>query len=262
MSRVAAIGLLALAATLGARPGAVQAQGARAQALVDQVIAVHGGMEAWSTLKDLAFTITSVTQAPTGDATGARVSLYYLKRPDKIRVETLTGQGLRIEGFDGRRPWVVLGGQPVTGADALKRAHFQAVNWWYWMGIPFKLRDPGVILRHQGSATILGLPVEVLDVTFEPGVGHTSDHFTYYVDPESHQIRFVTVRLQPGIWPGVGSSTPSWSAWLDYKPVGPFTMHTKRILYSGLDLGTKRAVALFADFRINSGLSDQLFTAP
>ena len=233
-----------------------------AQALVERVIAAHGGLEAWTRLQDLSFTSTRVTLTPAGDVTGARVSLHLLKRPDKSRVETLTGQGLLIEGFDGRRAWVTLAGQPDQSPAALTRAHFQAVNWWYWMGIPFKLKDPGVIVRHAGTATVQGQPVEMLDVTFRPGVGLTSDHFTYYVDPASAHIRAVRVELQPGVWPGVGGGPPSWSAWDGYRTVGPFTIHTRRIQYADPELTERRSIALFGDFRIDSHLPDRLFTAP
>ncbi len=230
--------------------------------MLDRVIAAHGGTEAWTTLRDLTFTLTRVTLTPRGEAAGARVSLYRLKRHGKARVETVTGRGLLVEGFDGERPWITLDGKPVTDADALKRAHFQSVNWWYWMGIPFKLKDLGAIVRQQPMITLQGKPVDVLEVTFQPGVGQTNDRFTYFVDPETHHILAVELQLQPGVWPGVGGPTPSRSTWHDYKSVGPFTLHTRRIFYGNPELTERRAVAFFEDFLVNAGLPDSLFRSP
>jgi hypothetical protein len=255
-------GLLVLGVALAGLPAPAVAQNANAEALLDNVIAAHGGMQAWEGLRDMTFTLTRVALTPQGDVAGAGVSLYFMKRDGKARVESVTGKGLLVQGFDGQRPWVTLAGKPETGQEARKRAHFQAVNWWYWMGIPFKLKDPGVILRAKGAATFRGKSVQALEVTFQPGVGATNDRYTYYIDPESHHILFVEFQLQPGVWPGVGGPAPSRSAWLDYKQEGPFRMHTKRIFYGNPELTDKRATILFRDFQFNTGLSDQLFGAP
>ncbi len=255
-------GLLVLGLALLGFPAPAVAQDANAEALLDKVIAAHGGTQAWESLRDMTFTLTRVALTPQGDVADAGVSLYFMKRNGKARVESVTGKGLLVQGFDGQRPWVTLAGKPETGQEALKRAHFQAVNWWYWMGIPFKLKDPGVILRAKGAATFRGKPVQALEVTFQSGVGATNDRYTYYIDPESHHIVFVEFQLQPGVWPGVGGPNPNRSAWLDYKKQGPFTMHTGRIFYGNPELTDKRATILFRDFQFNTGLSDQLFGAP
>lgn len=261
-SNAAITGVLALGMALLGFPGSANGKDPQAQALMKRVIAVHGGMKAWDNLKDMRFTITRVALSPKGDVAGARVSLYYMKRHAKTRVETVTGKGLLIQSFDGEKPWVTLDGRSVTSEKALKRAHFLSVNWWYWMGIPFKLKDPGIVLHHRGPSTFRGKSVDVLEATFEPGVGMTNDRYTYYIDPDKYHILFVKFQLQPGVWPKVGGQTPRRSTWLDYKEVGPFTMHTKRIFYGNPELTDKKAVLLFGDFQFNTGLPDKLFTAP
>lgn len=217
-------------------------------------------MEAWVTLNDLSFTLTTVSVTPRGDVAAARVSLLRLKRHGKGRGETVTGDGLLVEGFDGQRPWAILGGKPLTDPDRLERAHFQAVNWWYWMGSPFKWRDPGAILCQREMATFRGTPVHVLEVTY--AAEGPTDRFTYYVDPESYHILFVETDLKPGVWRGVGGRGAGWSTWHDYRAVGPFTVHTKRIFYGDRELTNERAIILFEDLRFNTGLPDNLFDAP
>lgn len=253
-----AIGFLFLASALAGFRDSLA--GEDVQALLDKVIAAHGGMDAWVTVKDMTFTLTQVSLTPQGEVAGSRVSLYRLKRHGKARVETVTGDGLLVEGFDGQHPWVMLHGKHLTEPDRLKRAHFQAVNWWYWLGIPFKLRDPGTILREREMTTFQGQAALVLEVTFaEAG---PTDRFTYYVDPETDHIVFVETELKPGVWPGVSGRGPGWSTWHDYRAVGPFMMHTKRIFYGHRELTDKRSIVLFGDFRFNTGLPDSLFKAP
>lgn len=230
------------------------------QALRDKVIAAHGGMDAWVTVMDMTFTLTQVSLTPQGEVAGARVSLYRLKRHGKARVETVTGDGLLVEGFDGQHPWAMLHGQRLTEPDRLTRAHFQAVNWWYWMGIPFKWRDPGTLLRERETTTFQGKAVRGLEVTF--AAAGPTDRFTYYVDPESYHIVLVETDLKPGVWPGVGGRGPGWSTWHDYRATGPFMMHSKRIFYGNRELTDKRGIVLFGDFRFNTRLPDSLFQGP
>ncbi len=149
--KTAMAGVLAVGMAVAGFPGSARGQDAKAQALLDKVIAAHGGMQAWDNLRDFTFALRRTILSPQGDVTGASVSLYYMKRFGKARVETLTGKGLQVQGFDGQKPWVTVDGKPDTREEALRAAHFQAINWWYWWGIPFKLKDPGVILQDKGT---------------------------------------------------------------------------------------------------------------
>ena len=258
----AATASLALLAGVTGLADAAIAQDARAQALLDKVITAQGGMQAWQSLQDLTFTLTRIVFGPQGEEAAASKSLYYLKQQGKARVESITGKGVKVEGFDGEKPWVTVDGKPDSGAEALRLAQFQSANWWYWMGVPFKLKDPGVILTYKGTAAFRGKPVEILEATFQPGVGSTSDRYSYWIDPKTGRILFVEFQLQPGVWPGVGGPTPNRSEWLDYKQVGPFTMHTRRVFYGDAKLNHRTMVILFGDFQVNAGLDDKLFRAP
>jgi uncharacterized protein DUF6503 len=255
----AATATLALLATVTALSCNTNQQ-ADAQALLDKVITAHGGMQAWQSLHDLTFTLTLIALSPQGEEAAASKSLYYLKQQGKARVESITGKGVKVEGFDGEKPWVTVNGKPEAGEEALRLAQFQSVNWWYWIGVPFKLKDPGVILTYKGTAAFRGQPVEILEVTFQPGVGSTNDRFVYSIDPKTGRIVFVEFQLQPGVWPGVGGQERS--EWLDYKQVGPFTMHTRRVYYGDAKLNHRTRVILFGDFQVNSGLDDSLFRPP
>ena len=80
-----------------------------------------------------------------------------------------------------------------------REALYVARDLFYWMGLPFKLRDGGVILTYHGMVSRPGLefrpdpnaagetPLEngyhAVGVSFEAGVGEHQDVFTYYFEP-------------------------------------------------------------------------------
>jgi hypothetical protein len=82
--------------------------------------------------------------------------------------------------------------------------------------MPYKLRDPGVVLRHEGPATMLdGGGAEVLEVTFE-GVGLTPDNrYRVYVADDSGLIE------QWDVYGDRDDPRPSLQVpWRDWQPYG------------------------------------------
>lgn len=186
------------------------AQDAQAEALVNRMIEAAGGMAAWDRIQDVSFKLTLILYNAQGEPAGASASVYWLKRPNRGRTETLDENGHLVLGFDGEKAWALRDGKSVTDPATLKRAQFLPLNWWYWLGIPFKLKDPGVVLAHKGMATLPGRQVELLEVTFRPGTGTTSsDRYLYYVNSQTARVEFVEFWLQGGVWPGVGGG-PGW----------------------------------------------------
>ncbi len=57
----------------------------------------------------------------------------------------------------------------------------------YRMSFPFKLADYGVKPLNAGTAVLNGEKVNLLDVTFDPKVGH--DRWIFFVDPSTKYIR-------------------------------------------------------------------------
>jgi zinc protease len=85
-------------------PAIAPEEGARAQALLDKVIAAKGGL---STLRALR-TITAVTketvQAPTGPLEAQTTT--FLQYPDHVRIERRLPGGEGVEVFDGEHGWL------------------------------------------------------------------------------------------------------------------------------------------------------------
>ncbi len=80
-------------------------------------------------------------------------------------------------------------GSEITDAEDLQRAIDYGYEAWmndsYWLFMPFKLKDPGVILKYISEGEIEGSPVDILSVTFK-NVGKTPENkYHIYVDKES-----------------------------------------------------------------------------
>ena len=109
-----------------------------------------------------------------------------------IRVED--GKGLvvlmNVNSNQGRA-WQ--DGQKIEEAEALKEKMEWGYSVWindsYWVVMPYKLQDPGVVLRHaRVAADEEGHTCDVLTLTFEE-VGLTPENkYEVYVDQQSHLV--------------------------------------------------------------------------
>ena len=101
-----------------------------------------------------------------------------------------------------------------TRADMLKRAYGRFINDSYWLIMPYKLKDPGVILNYEGIKEIDGDKYDVVKVTFE-NVGLTpKDTYWAYIDSETrlmHKWEYVLQGREP-------PATVCW--WKDWQTVG------------------------------------------
>ena len=70
-ARSASTASLALLAAVTGLAGAAKAEDARAEALVEKMIAAAGGMQAWQGLQDMTFTLTRISFSPQGEEADA-----------------------------------------------------------------------------------------------------------------------------------------------------------------------------------------------
>jgi hypothetical protein len=84
-----------------------------------------------------------------------------------------------------------MGGNAIQGDSLVKllaRANSLWINDTYWMLMPYKLRDPGVILAYDGTVRSGDLLYDKLALSFE-NVGDTpGDHYWVYVNRATHRV--------------------------------------------------------------------------
>lgn len=184
----------------------------QARALAESVLERMGGAEAWRRTRYLTWTFFGRRRHMWDRHAGrARIEA----DGDVYVIDLETKEGRAWSGGEE-----VL--EPEALAEAMQRAHGMWVNDSYWMFMPYKLLDPGVVLRFAGAGELQdGRPCQLLEMTFD-GVGNTPDNrYTVAVADDTGLVEewsfFAEAdQLEPGF-------TLPWSGW---KPFGAILLAT------------------------------------
>ena len=202
---------------LGLLP-ALQARAADAAAVADQVMEALGGKAAWDNTRFLRFDFAVEVK---GKTVSSR-SHWWDKWTGRYRVEGKTKEGqayvvlMNLNTRDGAA-W--LDGKPLAGDEKkkyLEKGNAVWVNDTYWLLMPYKMKDPGVVLTDEGVVKEQAATFEKLCLTFQE-VGLTpKDRYWVYVNAETHLVQRWEYVLQ-------GEKPPptrwEWSSWKRYGKV-------------------------------------------
>lgn len=222
--------------------------------LIDDWIEASGGLDAWNQVRDLRYTVTTVWFDSTGTEVRRRPRYVWGKKnPLRARIERTEPEGDYVQAHDGRgSAWATLNGDPLSDTTkAVREVLYVAGDVMYWIGLPYKLRDPGVNLSYIPADSI-GMPG--VRVTFGEGVGqHSGDRYFYYFGMDSPfpaEVHYIEE----------GSANVTRTRWSDFQTAGPITYVGTRTYYD--QRGTTRKELLISDVMINPGAPDSLFTPP
>lgn len=188
-----------------------------ADSLVHRWIRAAGGLEAWRSVRSARFTVTTVWYEPDGAVRRMRprrVAMRKTPEGTQARIERPEPEGLYVQVFTGDTAWATLDGQPLPPDDpAAEETEYVARDVAYWIGLPYKLRDPGVNL----SARRLDDGDFELRVTFEAETGaHPGDRYFYYFpagDPHPERVDYIEE----------GSESRSRTRWSHFRRAGPLS---------------------------------------
>ena len=216
---LASLALLLLAAVplAAGEMGVADERGAE---IAESVMQRMGGHEAWQATRYLTWNFF-----------GSRRHLWD-KHSGDIRVEGTdreTGEPYLVLmnlGSRQGRAWVK--GEEVTDPEALAglldRGEAAWINDSYWLVMPYKLRDPGVTLKHVGAGTMVdGRAAEVLELTFA-GVGRTPENkYRVYVAADSGLVE------QWDFYAQAADEEPRFQVpWHDWRPHGGILLSADR----------------------------------
>lgn len=213
-----------------------------------------GGLSAWDSVRTARYTVTTVWFDTTGAVERMRPRRVELRKTlsgEQARIERPEAEGLYVQVFTGDTAWAALNGRPLPPDDpAAAEAEYVGRDVFYWLGLPYKLRDPGV--RHSAeSLEDGGLEVRV---AFGPAIGaHPGDRYFYRFlddDPWPEEVHYVEE----------GSETRARTWWTDFTRAGPITYVGVRTYRDASGRRTKEL--RIDDVWINPDLADSLFTAP
>ncbi len=240
--------VLALAATAADAPAAEP----KALALATQVMQALGGDEAWRRTRFLRFDFAVESE---GKIVMSR-SHYWDKWNGRYRVEGKTKEGkpfLVLMNLNSREGSAWQDGKPAEGdlkKELLERGYAVWVNDTYWLLMPYKLQDPGVRLRLEGSAKVGEADCEKLALSFE-AVGLTpKDRYWAFVNRETHLVDRWEYILQDEKGP---ATRWDWKGWKTY---GKIQLAAERV-----NEKAKRRI-LFPVLDVPAGMADVVFTQP
>lgn len=238
-----------------------------ANILEDMVVAA-GGMNEWQNIKDGSFVRTHHRYDENGKIIKESVETFFFLNTNeghKLLIKSSGENGADVlVGHDRAGYWASLNGKQTNPVTLAKDMEFMCDDdgcsplcasemALYRMSFPFKLKDYGVIPRNAGTTTLNGDKVQVLDVTFDPAVGH--DRWVFLVDPESKYIRKIEH------YPSVKANVQPEEIFLsDFKKEGDIMLSHSNTYYRSN--GKILEEYLVSDVKFNGGLSASMFDRP
>lgn len=236
--------------------------------LVKEMIAAAGGMDQWKNIEDGNFVRTHRLYDEKGKVIKQSEETFFFKNGNEgqqLLIKSKTNEGNNVVvGRDKGGFWATLDETEVDPVTISKDLEFMCDGEGcsplcasemalYRMSFPFKLADYGVKPRNAGTTTLNGDKAILLDVTFDPKVGH--DRWVFYVDPTSKLIRKIEH------YPSVKENVQPEEIFLsDFKKAGNIMLsHSNKYYRSN---GKILEEYLVSNVKFNSSLTAEVFNRP
>lgn len=154
----------------------------QAVTLANNIIDAMGGWENWQKTRYIGWEFFG------------RRQLLWDKETGNVRIEVPGDSMIYLLNVRDESGKVFRKGEEITNPDSLDQYITQGRKIWvndsYWLVMPFKLKDPGVILSYQGKdITQNEEEAEVIELTYED-VGYTPQNkYKVYVDPQTYMVK-------------------------------------------------------------------------
>lgn len=233
--------------------------------IVNEMIRATGGMENWKSIQDGSFVRTHRLYDENGKILKQSEETFFFKNNKdghQLLIKSKTKEGDQVVvGHDKGGYYAFLKDNEVNPVKIAKDMEFMCDDEHcsplcasemalYRMSFPFKLTDYGVKPRNAGTATLNGEKVQLLDVTFDPKVGH--DRWVFYVDPSNKLIRKIEH------YPSLKSNVQPEEIFLsDFKKEGNIVLsHSNKYYRSN---GKILEEYLISNVKFNSALKSDFF---
>lgn len=218
--------------------------------LLDQWINASGGRDVWDRVHTVEYTITTVWYDTAGAEVRRRPRHVWVRKDPaayKVRVEREESAGHYVQVWDGRAAWATLNGSRLHDTtQVVRETSYVAGDLAYWIGLPWKLNDPGVNLSWPQR--------NVLHVTFADGVGqHDGDRFWYYWENPRSSFPTSVEYIEEGKTEN-GRERVLFKEW---KKIGPAVYSSKRQRVD--QRGRVMRAFEITDVKINRKIPDRYF---
>jgi hypothetical protein len=217
--------------------------------IADEVMVALGGRKNYQAIKYLSFRFV-VTK---GDTQLSNWRHDWDRRSNNYRLETTTRDGdhlLAIFNLDTKKGTIYKNGQALEGEDKiqwLSRAYARYINDTYWLLMPYKLKDPGVMLKYDGKQEVNGFQYDVVSLSFGDNVGLTPwNMYRVFVDEATRQVHRWEYIEREGAAPA-----PAW--WENWRAYDGIKLAEERILENS---GRK---ILFTNIVVSREVDEKIF---
>lgn len=245
----------ALASCSGAPPAGDGEVEITAEGLVDTWIEAAGGMGSHAAMTSARFTLTTeMYDTASGRLRRTRPRYVTTARNSAgnlTRIERWEGNDFIEQGWDGTVVWAMLNGTPLAEADKdFDEVPYVSGDVNYWIGLPFKLRDPGVNLHYRG----LDEGRHLVSVSFGDGVGlHDGDTWRYwFTDASPWPVQVAYLEEDHDSW--------DLLRFEDVQTVDGYTYVGRRVHFN--ERGQITKVLFTHDFVLNPGPEPAFFSRP
>ena len=175
----------------------------RGAAMIDSLVAAHGGMEAWNAIQEVAFRSTDEWTGPWARVLDpwpverAAGEMRFRVHEGLGRAAIVTDEGTLTYGMGRTGAWALLRGEPSPRAKDEQNASY-LVSWHGFMvGWPFRFKESGAVAHYLGRAyrkyANASQEFDEVLVTYPPeGDVWPDDWFVVRMDPNTHEMRTVT----------------------------------------------------------------------
>ncbi len=142
---------------------------------ISKVFDAHGGLDVWSTMQSLAFTM----KKPNGDE---------VTTTDLKNRKSLIEMPKHTIGFNGKDVW--LKQKDTTTYKGKPKFYYNLMFYFYAM--PFVLADDGIIYEDAKPLEFEGVAYPGIKIAYEAGVGESpEDEYILYYNPETYKMEWL-----------------------------------------------------------------------
>ena len=194
----------------------------RGPQIVQEMVAAHGGMEAWRSAPTVSF--EDEFTVPGQPTQASRVVVEQSRR----RAYLDMAGGARL-CWDGTKAWS-------TGWQSPLPPRFLALLNYYFLDLAWLTQDPGVKFGEPSTGKLAHDSTEYMTVmmTFEPGTGDTpDDYYRLYIDPTTKRLKgcAYVVTYQALLPPGAKSSPEHILVYDEMAQVGGLLVPVRYTIY-------------------------------
>ena len=257
---VSTIGLVQISGQASPPPNATQ--------LIEEMVTAMGGIEKYRQLRDVSYTYTYRDMMSGKQDVSIEKYLYdgelsFGKYTEHTKNVSPDKEGPVIQAWNGKEAWLIVEGNFVPAPPALKMVNFSRNTSFFWLNMMYKLLDPGTIHKTLPNRTFDSKEYNIVEVTYEKGIGDAQDRFILYLNPETELVEHFLFSNA-----FFGPNGPTRIMHIEFQEIDGLKF-PKRQWYETADWngnlvkgGPPKSEKIYTDLKFNTGIKKSLFDKP